>query len=126
MSDGATTEYFAYDGLGSVRQLTDPAGDVLLTQTFDPYGSLYARAGEDVTSFGYTGAGAVPWLKRYAARDADRRLCCATWRGMKSKTIHVVARRPSLPYKAERKTRAWLIAGLFLLLHFHAQALARV
>src|SRR5690554_464710 len=26
-----------------------------LTQTFDPYGSLYARAGEGVTSFGFTG-----------------------------------------------------------------------
>src|SRR5690606_5123777 len=26
-----------------------------LTQTFDPYGSLYARAGESVTSFGFTG-----------------------------------------------------------------------
>ncbi|MDX9956475.1 MAG: RHS repeat-associated core domain-containing protein [Anaerolineae bacterium] len=38
-----------------MRQLTEPAGDVLLAQTFDPYGSLYARAGEGVTSFGFTG-----------------------------------------------------------------------
>src|SRR5690606_38903346 len=54
-SDGATTRYFAYDGLGSVRQVADATGTPLLTQTFDPYGSLYARAGEDVASFGFTG-----------------------------------------------------------------------
>src|SRR5690554_530666 len=46
-SDGATTEYFAYDGLGSVRQVADAIGSPLLTQTFDPYGSLYARTGEE-------------------------------------------------------------------------------
>src|SRR5690606_27295114 len=44
-SDGTTTEYFASDGLGSVRQVMDEAGSPLLTQTFDPYGSLYARVG---------------------------------------------------------------------------------
>jgi hypothetical protein len=37
-SDGVSTEYFAYDGLGSVRQVADSSGDVLLAQTFDPYG----------------------------------------------------------------------------------------
>ena len=42
-SDGTTTEYFAYDGLGSVRQVADETGSPLLAQTFDPYGSLYAR-----------------------------------------------------------------------------------
>jgi hypothetical protein len=31
-SDGATTDYFLDDGLGSARQLTDPSGDVLLVQ----------------------------------------------------------------------------------------------
>src|SRR5688572_2357703 len=54
-SDGAATEYFLYDGLGSVRQVVDETGSPLLTQTFDPYGSLYARAGEGVTHFGFTG-----------------------------------------------------------------------
>src|SRR5690606_28223888 len=54
-SDGTTTEYFASDGLGSVRQVMDEAGSPLLTQTFDPYGSLYARTGEGVTNFGFTG-----------------------------------------------------------------------
>ena len=54
-SDGATTEYFAYDGLGSVRQVADAIGSPLLTQTFDPYGSLYARAGIAETAWGFTG-----------------------------------------------------------------------
>jgi len=54
-SDGVTTEYFAYDGLGSVRQVADAIGSPLLTQTFDPYGSLYARAGIAETAWGFTG-----------------------------------------------------------------------
>ncbi|MDX9956473.1 MAG: RHS repeat-associated core domain-containing protein, partial [Anaerolineae bacterium] len=49
------TEYFAYDGLGSVRQVVDETGSPLLTQTFDPYGSLYARAGIAETAWGFTG-----------------------------------------------------------------------
>jgi hypothetical protein len=31
-SDGAATDYFLYDGLGSTRQLADPSGEVLLAQ----------------------------------------------------------------------------------------------
>jgi hypothetical protein len=54
-SDGAASDYFLYDGLGSARQLTDPAGEVLLAQTFDPYGNLYAGAGAGRSRFGYTG-----------------------------------------------------------------------
>jgi YD repeat-containing protein len=58
-SDGTQTEYFAYDGLGSVRQVTDATGGVLLAQTFDPYGNAYARALDAAwtggTRFGYTG-----------------------------------------------------------------------
>src|SRR5690554_2009728 len=54
-SDGVTTEYFAYDGLGSVRQVADAIGSPLLTQTFDPYGSLYARTGIAETAWGFTG-----------------------------------------------------------------------
>jgi len=30
-SDGTTTEYFSKDGLGSVRQMLDNSGDVLMT-----------------------------------------------------------------------------------------------
>ncbi len=56
-SDGTSTEYFAYDGLGSVRQVLDAARLPLLTQTFDPYGNPYRYTGptESVTSYGYSG-----------------------------------------------------------------------
>jgi RHS repeat-associated protein len=54
---GGTTQYFAYDGLGSVRQVLSSAGAVNLTQTFDPFGNPYHQnisAGQQ-PSYGYTG-----------------------------------------------------------------------
>jgi RHS repeat-associated protein len=54
-SDGVSTEYFGYDGLGSVRQMLDSSGSVLFAQVFDPYGNPYASAGVDSTSWGFTG-----------------------------------------------------------------------
>jgi len=54
-SDGTTTQYFEYDGLGSVRQLTDTSGVVGLAQTFDPYGNLYSRSGVNSTKYAFTG-----------------------------------------------------------------------
>jgi RHS repeat-associated protein len=54
-NDGASTEYFAYDGLGSVRQMLDSGGSVLFAQVFDPYGNPYASAGTNNTIFGFTG-----------------------------------------------------------------------
>jgi RHS repeat-associated protein len=52
---GTSTEYFVYDGLGSVRQVLDGSGSVLFTQAFDPYGNPDASTGTDSTSFGFTG-----------------------------------------------------------------------
>jgi len=54
-SDGTQTEYMAYDGLGSVRQVTDNAGLVKMAQTFDPYGNLYSRSGVNPTNYAFTG-----------------------------------------------------------------------
>ena len=54
-SDGTNAQYFGYDGLGSVRQLTDSAGSVSLAQTFDPYGNLYASAGTASSRLAFTG-----------------------------------------------------------------------
>jgi hypothetical protein len=54
-SDGTTTDYLTYDGLGSVRQMLDDVGAPLLTQTFDPYGNLLVRGGTGESSFGFTG-----------------------------------------------------------------------
>jgi hypothetical protein len=54
-SDGANTEYFLYDGLGSVRQLSNNSARSLLSLSYDPYGSVYAENGAAVTGFGFTG-----------------------------------------------------------------------
>jgi RHS repeat-associated protein len=54
-NDGVSTEYFGYDGLGSVRQMLDSSGSVFFAQVFDPYGNQYASAGVDSTNRGFTG-----------------------------------------------------------------------
>jgi len=50
-------EYFAYDGLGSVRQVLSNTGTVLEAQTYDPYGNELAYSGPSpsVTGYGYSG-----------------------------------------------------------------------
>ena len=52
---GSTTEYFLGDALGSVRQLTDPASAVTLTQSYAPYGEVTQSVGASQTSYGFTG-----------------------------------------------------------------------
>jgi RHS repeat-associated protein len=85
-NDGASTEYFAYDGLGSVRQVLDSSGGVLYAQVFDPYGNPYASAGTGSTSFGFTGEqtdgnGLIFLRARYYDPRQGRFLQRDTWRG---------------------------------------------
>jgi hypothetical protein len=47
------------DGLGSVRQLTDPAGQISLIQNYDPFGNVLQQVGA-ASMFGYTGEQADP------------------------------------------------------------------
>jgi RHS repeat-associated protein len=54
-SDGVSSEYFGYDGLGSVRQLADISSSVQLAQTFDPYGNGFSKSGSAMTRLGYSG-----------------------------------------------------------------------
>jgi RHS repeat-associated protein len=51
-ADGAWT-YFLPDGLGSVRQEVNVAGEVQAVRSFDPYGNVLD--GDGGTPFGYTG-----------------------------------------------------------------------
>jgi YD repeat-containing protein len=51
----ASTEYFGYDGLGSVRQLWGSNASLIYTQVFDPYGNQYASSGTNTTNYGFTG-----------------------------------------------------------------------
>jgi RHS repeat-associated protein len=48
-------DYFLADALGSVRQLTDASGNVLLARAYEPYGSPAALAGEAISSYAFVG-----------------------------------------------------------------------
>ncbi|MCO5212154.1 MAG: hypothetical protein M9936_20860 [Caldilinea sp.] len=52
---GSTVEYPLLDGLGSVRQLIDASGTVILTRSYDAYGNVRYSAGAGATRLGYTG-----------------------------------------------------------------------
>jgi RHS repeat-associated protein len=77
--------YFLGDALGSVRLLTDGDGIVVLAQSYEPYGSVLNTAGEDVTTFGFTGEwqenGLVFLRSRYYGEDMGRFLNRDTWEG---------------------------------------------
>ncbi len=84
----ASTEYFAYDGLGSVRQVLDAAALPLMAQTFDPYGNPYSYTGptESVTRYGYSGEqtdsnGLVFLRARYYDPKQGRFFQRDSWRG---------------------------------------------
>jgi RHS repeat-associated protein len=49
------SEYFLADALGSVRNLTDSAGGVTLTQSYTPFGEILESFGDGQTDYAYTG-----------------------------------------------------------------------
>ncbi len=53
--DGTKISYLQYDGSGSVRQITDPAGVVQYNQTFDPYGNLFSKTDGTGSAIGFGG-----------------------------------------------------------------------
>ncbi|MDQ1499102.1 MAG: hypothetical protein QOI86_2442, partial [Actinomycetota bacterium] len=54
VSSGTVT-YYHHDQLGSTRALTNSAGAVIATYTYDPYGKLTASTGTGTNPFGYAG-----------------------------------------------------------------------
>jgi len=56
----STTDYFLGDALGSVRQLTDPSGQLTYASGYDPYGNLAYSGGTSQTSYGFTGENTDP------------------------------------------------------------------
>ncbi len=84
--DSTSTEYFLPDALGSVRQLVNETGTVLLAQAFQPYGETLSSAGTGSTTYGYTGewtdsSGLVHLRARYYAPGMARFLTRDPWDG---------------------------------------------
>jgi len=52
---GGAMEYPLLDGLGSVRQLTDASGTVILGRSYDAYGNVRLATGTGSSRLGYTG-----------------------------------------------------------------------
>jgi len=81
--DSGTWAYHVDDGLGSVRQLVDAAGEVQRAQSYDPFGNLLSASGSAGSTYGYTGeqedasTGLVylraryyqPWVGRFVSKD---------------------------------------------------------
>ena len=75
--DASGAQYFLDDALGSVRQVVDSNGEVLLAQSYEPYGEVLASAGERKHSYGFTGElqstnGLVYLRARYYASGTGR------------------------------------------------------
>jgi hypothetical protein len=51
--DTSGAQYFLGDALGSVRQLMHANGELLLAQSYEPYGDVLASVGEGTSSYGY-------------------------------------------------------------------------
>jgi len=84
--NGAATEYFLGDALGSVRQLVDAAGQVTLVKSYEPYGSVVSSVGSGASVFGFTGekqdvSGLVYLRARYYDPLDGRFLSRDTWAG---------------------------------------------
>jgi RHS repeat-associated protein len=52
---GGANEFHLGDALGSVRQLTNNYGEVVLTKSYDPYGNNLQSLGTGETVYGFTG-----------------------------------------------------------------------
>ncbi|MGB8212992.1 MAG: RHS repeat-associated core domain-containing protein [Anaerolineales bacterium] len=74
-TNGADTEYFLGDALGSVRQMTDLNGAITLDQNYDPFGNPDGSLGSATSIFGYDGEQVDPSGMIYLrARDYDPRI----------------------------------------------------
>jgi RHS repeat-associated protein len=73
MLRSGTTSYYNSDGLGSVSSLTNSAGTLAQTYTYDSFGKLIASAGSLTNPFQYTGRefDAETGLYYYRARYYD-------------------------------------------------------
>jgi RHS repeat-associated protein len=81
------TGYFLGDALGSVRQVVDPQTEILLAQSYSPYGEVISSVGDFETAYSYTsemtdGTGLVNLRARYYDPGTGRFISKDTWEGI--------------------------------------------
>lgn len=80
-------QYLLGDALGSVRQLTDEAGEITLAKSYLPYGEAITGAGGAASAYGYTGEWVDGYIEllnlrsRLYAPRTGRFLTKDTWQG---------------------------------------------
>jgi RHS repeat-associated protein len=90
------TSYYGYDGLGSVRFLTDGAGSITDTYTYDAFGTLISRTGTTPNDYLFAGEQFDPDLNlyflraRYFNQDTGRFISADTFEGINEdpQTLH--------------------------------------
>jgi len=60
--EGADAEWFLGDALGSVRQVVDDGGDVVLARDYSPFGVVRSESGTGSSGYGFTGEQYDPYI----------------------------------------------------------------
>ena len=90
---GASAEYFLGDALGSVRQMTDTAGEITLARAYEPFGEVMNAAGSGASAYGFTGEWVDNYIEllylrsRYYSLETGRFLTKDSWRGNYNRPI---------------------------------------
>jgi RHS repeat-associated protein len=85
--NGADSEYVLGDALGSLRQLTNSAGDVTLTRSYDPFGNTLSSMGNEASAFSFAGQWQDAYIKlidlrsRWYNSETGRFINKDTWQG---------------------------------------------
>jgi YD repeat-containing protein len=69
--DTSGAQYFLGDALGSVRQLVNADGEVLLAQSYEPYGAVLESVGEGTSSYGFAAEMRDSYIKLIYLRSRD-------------------------------------------------------
>lgn len=66
---GTDLAYYGADGLASVRQLYDPAGQIVANRRYQPFGSLVSGTGTSI--YGFAGEPGTPGAGRQIRQDSE-------------------------------------------------------
>jgi RHS repeat-associated protein len=94
--EGASTEWFLGDALGSVRQVVDDGGEVVLARDYAPFGVVFSESGTANSAFGFASeqqngnTGLIFLRARYLDPSLGRFLSQDVWEGsiQRPATLH--------------------------------------